>query len=147
MLSPSCLFLQPSPLLFDLDLSQLLSRSCYLQLNLSLLLLLNRSQSCSLCDLLLTLKLSCLPFNLSLELPLLSLFLLLLLLEFQCLQFNLTLSLQLCLLLPQSLSFKQLSLALTCELLLSFSLFLGFSLSGCGLRDGTAVVFLKFFIL
>jgi hypothetical protein len=90
-----------------------------------------------------------LPFNLSLELPLLSLFLflLLLLLEFQSFEFDLTLSLQLCLLLPQTLGFKQLSLALTCELLLSFSLFLGFCLSGCGLRDGTAEVFLKFFIL
>jgi hypothetical protein len=88
-----------------------------------------------------------LPFNFSLELPLLSLFLLLLLLEFKCFQFDLTLSLQLCLLLPQTLGFKQLCLALTCELLLSFSLFLGFCLSSCGLRDGTAEVFLKFFIL
>jgi hypothetical protein len=102
MLCSSSLFLEPPSLLFDLDPPQLLSRSSYLQLNLSLPF---QFHQCS--SLLLSFKLSCrLPFNLKLSLLLLLKGDLLLSLPLN-LCFELTLlSLLLFLLLPEFKSFK-----------------------------------------
>lgn len=159
MLSSRGLFLQPPSLLFDLDPSQLLSCRSYLQLNLPFLL--NRSsllQTLQLCRLSFNLKLSLLfllkgdlllslPLNFSFELSLFSLLLFLLLLKLESFKFNLSLLFKLQLLFAQTLSFEELSLAFTSELLFPFALFLGFNLSCCGFGNGTAKVLLELFIL